>query len=90
MIYHFKKGIIKEEPAVWFMLSPYEEDVPYTFATKHYIAAGQLTELGFATKIMDYTNNNDRVHQIIGIYFDEVADEAEFILKYSDGIDIVL
>ena len=79
--YHFKKV----DNLIWILLSSSDDG---TTATWYSLEAAER----FATNISDMyklpvtIKDNDRYQ--IELKFDNEADEAEFIMKYSDGIGV--
>jgi hypothetical protein len=86
IIAHFKKSIILEEPNVWYMMGSKDK---YKFLNSHFRVEYQLKKLGFNVSVAEEVDSYGSYH-IISIQFDDDADEAEFILKYNNGIEVEL
>ena len=83
--FHFSKDIIDAKPNRWYLRDAVfsSEHRPFTFVDLHNSAAKELRDKGLPANIAPYDD-----HWVVYVQFDNGADEAFFLLKYSDGIEL--
>jgi hypothetical protein len=88
--FHFSKDIIDAKPNRWYLRNDMSLDGrAFTFSERHWQALEELRAKKFQANLEDHSNTyvNGKCY-VVYVQFDNEADEAFFLLKYSDGVEL--